>query len=380
MVTQGPPGEIDPSGPSCGVGTGIACIPIEKAETETRRWPGSGVCSRVATTGALQLGKRQTSGVRPKEPKGGNVHNSFLNHQDTNALGDFLMGAIETGVRIPKGIPILASERNSLIDVDEAAAGFLHPFHPTNNVGNWVIENLDWWVPALAGRTSRDLPQSLKRRFSGKHIPNLPAIGAIEGARIVTRAQIGPNGFSIDPREALISTKAFEFRIPIAEACWLLPIRNASVSRLFLLGNADHRPAYPVTTREALARLPIPRLTKDERSLLGRLTASRITATRLLARGANRSMVLRYLEQVLDAMVFEIVFREEVLDGLKMSFFETLAREDIPEPENREADRLKRLFRRIFNRNHLVRRGVYFLRSIKSVRLVEHTIAGLSHR
>lgn len=307
------------------------------------------------------------------------MENSILNRTGSYTLGDFLTGEIVSGIRVTKGFPMKANERNALVADDESASGFLHPFHPTINLGNWVVENLPWWIPALGEGNRRGLPESLRARYRGVRIPRLPHPAVPEGVRIVTRTHIVPNGFSIDPQEALISTKALEFRVAAGDVHWLLPILNSPLSRLALLSRADVRSDYfAFTNPDAVAQIPIPCLTRAERNLLGRLTFCRLSAATLPQRTADRGMLLRYFEQILEALVYEVMFREEMLEGLRVSFFDALSNEDIPEIGSRQPERLKALFRRLFNRNHPVRGGVYFLNSIKSVRLINEKIGGLS--
>lgn len=83
--------------------------------------------------------------------------------------------------------------------------------------------------------------------------------------------------------------------------------------------------------------------------------------------------MISYFEQLLDALVYERYLPDE-LPAADRRFFKPLAAERLPSLAQHEGDELRlirRLFTRLSDENHPVRRNLYFLENLESVRIIE---------
>ena len=83
----------------------------------------------------------------------------------------------------------------------------------------------------------------------------------------------------------------------------------------------------------------------------------------------------RYFEQIIDALVLELYLPEELHEHDKY-FMRHLLTENLPSLDTIKGDKmtkLRQIFERLFDKNHPIRVGIFFLDSIPIVR----TIRGL---
>jgi hypothetical protein len=293
--------------------------------------------------------------------------------RESTPLRDFLTEDVSPGITLPKGrdLTIDESSRAAFVNEDSAIEAWLKPFHPTATIQGWETETPKRWIPAGTGSA----PPAL-RRFLGKcRAPEIPLPVQRAGARVITPILILKPTFSLDRHETLVSHKVLQFRSTLADSEFLIAILNSTVSHLSLMLTCPVRSSFTVLTAQGIGSLPVPKLTGLEREILRRVALCRILAGRLPPKTADRSMAMRFFEQISDGLVFEAFFPDEVRQGLELSFFASLAAETLPEkPDDIDSGRLIRLFRQLFDRNHPVRGGVYFLTSIKSVRTLDEAV------
>jgi hypothetical protein len=94
-----------------------------------------------------------------------------------------------------------------------------------------------------------------------------------------------------------------------------------------------------------------------------------------LMRTADDKLMLSYFEQLIDALVMELYLRDE-LRSYGKQFMHHLHQEKLPKLEQIKGDKmnaLREIFRRLFDREHPIREGIFFLDSVPIVR----TIRGL---
>jgi hypothetical protein len=83
--------------------------------------------------------------------------------------------------------------------------------------------------------------------------------------------------------------------------------------------------------------------------------------------------MVRYFEQLIDGLVYELYFPDELHNGHKQ-FATLLTQERLPPLDQLNGDKvaeLKTIFERLFDRDHPIRKNIYFLDSIPVVRIVE---------
>jgi len=83
--------------------------------------------------------------------------------------------------------------------------------------------------------------------------------------------------------------------------------------------------------------------------------------------------MLGYFEQIIDALVYELYLPDE-LHAADKRFFEPLTAERLPSLADHEGNELQvisKLFKRLSNVNHPVRKNLYFLDNLESIRIIE---------
>ena len=83
--------------------------------------------------------------------------------------------------------------------------------------------------------------------------------------------------------------------------------------------------------------------------------------------------MLKYFERIIDGLVYESYLGEELHHGDKQ-FFKPLLDERLPQIEEIRGDKmfaLQEIFERLYERTHPIRRNLFFLDSVKSIRIIE---------
>jgi len=88
---------------------------------------------------------------------------------------------------------------------------------------------------------------------------------------------------------------------------------------------------------------------------------------------ARDRLIVHYFEQIIDGLVYELYFPEELYHGRK-EFLIPLSQENLPRLEQFSGDKvaaLRTIFERLFQQDHPIRRGIYFLDTVPIVRVVQ---------
>ena len=128
-----------------------------------------------------------------------------------------------------------------------------------------------------------------------------------------------------------------------------------------------------------IQEIPIPDLTSTQKSLIGKIVDYLIflqgqptTSGKDLAH-ARDAVMLKYFERIIDGLAYESYLQEELHQGQKQ-FFKPLLDEGLLHLEEIRDDKmsaLREVFERLYERTHPVRRNLFFLDSVKSIRIIE---------
>ena len=83
--------------------------------------------------------------------------------------------------------------------------------------------------------------------------------------------------------------------------------------------------------------------------------------------------MLGYFERVIDGLVYEAYLPEELHAGDK-HFLQPLLDEQLPAFEEIQGDKMsvcRDIFELLYERTHLVRRNLFYLDSVKQIRIIE---------
>jgi hypothetical protein len=84
-------------------------------------------------------------------------------------------------------------------------------------------------------------------------------------------------------------------------------------------------------------------------------------------------LMTSYFEQLIDALVYELYLPDEI-HVAGQQFFAPLIDEQLPaldEIKGNKLAALRRIFERLYDRNHVIRKNIFFLDTIESVRIIE---------
>jgi hypothetical protein len=87
---------------------------------------------------------------------------------------------------------------------------------------------------------------------------------------------------------------------------------------------------------------------------------------------ADDKLMLSYFEQIIDAVVTELYLPNE-LHAHDKEFMRHLLHEDLPTIDKIQDDKiqaLRKIFRRLFDKEHPIRVGIFFLDSVPVVRTI----------
>lgn len=84
-------------------------------------------------------------------------------------------------------------------------------------------------------------------------------------------------------------------------------------------------------------------------------------------------MMVRFFEQIIDGMVYELYLSEELHKGDRY-FSKYISIENLPQLESIKGDKmqaLRQIFERLFDINHPIRKNIFFLDSLEAIRIIQ---------
>ena len=131
-----------------------------------------------------------------------------------------------------------------------------------------------------------------------------------------------------------------------------------------------------------IQQIPIPDLTSTQKALIAKIVDYLIylqqqpTINSKDLKYARDRVMLGYFERIIDGLVYESYLPEDLHKGDK-HFFQPLLDEQLPSCEEIQGDKmtaLRDIFELLYERTHLIRRNLYYLDSVKAVRIIEGKI------
>ena len=128
-----------------------------------------------------------------------------------------------------------------------------------------------------------------------------------------------------------------------------------------------------------MKQVPIPAATPEQRAQVVRLVDYVLYLTKSVqsettgATQARDELMKSYFEQLIDALVYELFFPEELHRANKF-FSKHLAEERLPSLDEIKSDKIAKLrsvFERLFDKEHVIRKNCFFLDTLESVRIIE---------
>ena len=282
--------------------------------------------------------------------------------------------------------------RDQLIADHPASAKILKPFLHGRDIRRWGVAKPDTWLiftyrrieinryPAIRKHLEK-YRSALNKRAGKQKWYELPTAG--RNAEHFTQTKlICPNSY--DHQTFAVDTEGFYcgdtcYLIPTDET-WLCGLLNSrAVEWFYSQASKQLTGDYLRARSRYMQQIPVPDLTPTQKSLIGKIVDYLIflqgqptTSGRDLAH-ARDFIMLGYFERIIDGLVYESYLGEELHQGEKQ-FFKPLFDERLPHLEEIRGDKmaaLREIFERLYERTHPVRRNLFFLDSVKPIRIIE---------
>ena len=290
--------------------------------------------------------------------------------------------------------------RDLLIAEHPASAEVLKPFLHGRDIRRWRVERPvdksrsigDLWLIFTYRRIEIDrypairkyLEQyrsSLNNRAGKQKWYELP-VAKRDAERFTQTKLICPNRY--DHQTFAVDTDGFYcgdtcYLIPTEET-WLCGLLNSRAVEWFYSQVSKQLSGDYLQARSRhIQDIPIPDLTSTQKALIGKIVDYLIyfqgqptTSGGDLAH-ARDAVMLGYFERIIDGLAYESYLREELHQGEKQ-FFKPLLDERLPQLEEIRGDKmaaLQEIFECLYERTHPIRRNLFFLNSVKPIRIIE---------
>ncbi len=152
---------------------------------------------------------------------------------------------------------------------------------------------------------------------------------------------------------------------------YLCAILNSRLITWFM-GNTALNSGMGVTRwiRSSVETIPIPKISADRDDLIATIVDYIIY---LKKQSSTDSLMVKYFEQIIDGLVYEIYLTDELHRAGKY-FFKPLRDEQLPSIEEITGDKmsaLRAIFERLFDRKRPVRKNLFFFDSLEIIRTIE---------
>ena len=285
-----------------------------------------------------------------------------------------------------------SATRDQLIAEHPASADILKPFLHGRDIRRWGVEKPNSWLIFAHRRIEIDRYPAIRKHLeqyrsvlskrAGKQKwYELPTTK--RGTELFTQTKlICPNSYN--HQTFAVDTDGFYcgdtcYLIPTAET-WLCGLLNSRIVEWFYSQTSNQLTIDYLRARSRhIQEIPIPELTPTQKSLIGKIVDYLIfLQEQPTTRGgdlahARDAVMLRYFERIIDGLAYESYLREELHQGGKQ-FFKPLLDEGLPQLEEIRGDKmaaLQEIFECLYERTHPIRRNLFFLDSVKPIRIIE---------
>lgn len=283
--------------------------------------------------------------------------------------------------------------RDKLIAEHPSSANILKPFLDGKDLRRWHVDTPQQWLIYTHRRIAiNDYPAILKhlekyREILRKRKGNQQKWYELQAAlrdtehfaqpKLVCPDTYNHQTFAVDTAGYYYGKTAY--LIPTEEK-WLCGLLNSRTVEWFYSQVSNQLTIDPLRARSGyIQQIPIPDLTATQKGLLSKIVDYLIylqqqptTDSEDLAHARDHVM-LGYFERIIDGLVYESYLPEDLQKGDK-HFFQPLLEEQLPLCEEIQDDKmpaLREIFEMLYERTHPIRRNLFFLDSVKPVRVIQ---------
>lgn len=324
-------------------------------------------------------------------------------------LAEYVNGKIYSGIRtgFNEAFVINETKRAELVAKEPKSAEIIKPLVVGKDVQKWRIRQNDRWLiftrrginmnqyPAIMEHleqwredlTSKQNTSSVKGRKNKQYQwyeiqQKLSYYQAFEAPKIIYPDIARESCFAFDTKNYYpANTVSFIAKNDL----FLIAILNSSIAWNYFNNSSSYLRGALRFSHNVLGKLPIPTVTEPERKAIETLVGYILYLSeqlkdipshgKKLMEVADDKLMLSYFEQILDAVVMELYLPNE-LHTQDKQFMRHLLHENLQSLDKNDSDKmqaLRKIFRRLFDKEHPIRVNIFFLDSVPVVR----TIRGL---
>ena len=282
--------------------------------------------------------------------------------------------------------------RDRLIAEHPSSADILKPFLDRKDLRRWHVDTPQQWLihthrriaitdyPAVLKHLEKHREPLSKRKGKQKWYELQASLRDTEHfaqPKLVCPDTYNHQTFAVDTAGYYYGKTAY--LIPTEET-WLCGLLNSRTVEWFYSQVSNQLTMDPLRARSGyIQQIPVPAITTAHKALIAKLVDYLIYLqqqptinSKDLAYARDRIM-LGYFERVIDGLVYEAYLPEE-LHKTDKHFFQPLLDEQLPTYKDIEGDKMsifRDIFERLYERTHSIRRNLFFLDSVKQVRIIE---------
>ena len=283
--------------------------------------------------------------------------------------------------------------RDKLIAEHPSSADILKPFLDGKDLRRWYVDTPQQWLIHTHRRIAiNDYPAILKhlekyREVLRKRKGNQQKWYELQASlrdterfaqpKLVCPDTYNHQTFAVDTAGYYYGKTAY--LIPTEET-WLCGLLNSRTVEWFYSQVSNQLTIDPLRARSGyIQQIPIPDITTAHKALIAKIVDYLIylqqqptTDSKDLAHARDHVM-LGYFERIIDGLVYESYLHEDLHKGDK-HFFQPLLEEQLPLCEEIQDDKmpaLRDIFEMLYERTHPIRRNLFFLDSVKPVRVIQ---------
>ena len=282
--------------------------------------------------------------------------------------------------------------RDELIASNPSSADILKPFLHGQDLRRWHVDTpQQWLIFTHRGIAINDYPAILKhlekyrevlRKRKGKQKWYELPVSLGDAERFAQPKLVCPNTYN--HQTFAVDTAGYyygntSYLIPTEET-WLCGLLNSRTVEWFYSQVSNQLTIDYLQARSGyIQQIPIPDLTSTQKALIAKLVDYLIylqqqpTINSKDLKHARDRVMLGYFERVIDGLVYEAYLPEDLHKGNKY-FFHPLSDEQLPPIEEIEGDKMsvfRDIFELLYEKKHPIRRNLFFLDSVKPVRIIE---------
>ena len=324
-----------------------------------------------------------------------NIVNLRAQLRDTGtSLGEYLKAKPFFGINTTptEAFVVDKATRDKLLAEHPSSADILKPFLNREDLRRWSVDTPQQWLIYTHRRIAiNDYPAILKhlekyravlRKRKGKQKwyelqASLRDTKRFAQPKLVCPDTYNHQTFAVDTAGYYYSKTAY--LIPTEET-WLCGLLNSRTVEWFYSQVSNQLTIDPLRARSGyIQQIPIPDITPVHKALIAKIVDYLIYLqqqpeinSKDLKYARDRTM-LGYFERVIDGLVYEAYLPAELHKSDKV-FLQPLLGEGLPSIEEIQGDKMsafRDIFELLYDRMHLVRRHLYYLDSIKPVRIIQ---------